>query len=116
MLRFTASEGTRHEVTCDAIAGCDGFHGISRDSSRRGHTVWETAYPYAWLGILASVPPSTDELIYSHHQDGFALHSLRSPGISRLTCRSRADEDIAQWPDERIWAELKRRFACPAGS
>jgi p-hydroxybenzoate 3-monooxygenase len=114
VLRYTASDGTRHEVTCDVIAGCDGFHGISRDVVAAGrHTVWETAYPYAWLGILAEVPPSTDELIYSHHPDGFALHSLRSPAISRLYLQVAPDEDIAQWPDERIWAQLQRRFALP---
>ena len=114
VLRYTASDGTRHEVTCDAIAGCDGFHGISRDVvAAGGHTVWETAYPYAWLGILAEVPPSTDELIYSHHPDGFALHSLRSPAISRLYLQVAPDEDIAQWPAERIWAQLQRRFALP---
>jgi len=114
VLRFTDSAGTRHVVTCDVIAGCDGFHGISRDVvAAGGHTVWETAYPYAWLGILAEVPPSTDELIYSHHPDGFALHSLRSPAISRLYLQVAPDEDIAQWPDERIWAQLQRRFALP---
>jgi p-hydroxybenzoate 3-monooxygenase len=101
-------------VTCDVIAGCDGFHGISRDVvAAGGHTVWETAYPYAWLGILAEVPPSTDELIYSHHPDGFALHSLRSPAISRLYLQVAPDEDIERWPDERIWAQLQRRFALP---
>ena len=114
VLRYTASDGTRHEVTCDVIAGCDGFHGISRDAvAAGGHTVWETAYPYAWLGILAEVPPSTDELIYSHHPDGFALHSLRSPAISRLYLQVAPDEDVERWPDERIWAQLQRRFALP---
>jgi p-hydroxybenzoate 3-monooxygenase len=114
VLRYTASDGTRHEVTCDVIAGCDGFHGISRDVvAAGGHTVWETAYPYAWLGILAEVPPSTDELIYSRHPDGFALHSLRSPAISRLYLQVAPEEDIAQWPDERIWAQLQCRFALP---
>src|SRR5690348_3619047 len=77
MLGYTDSDGTRHEVTCDAIAGCDGFHGITRTSLPPTMlTTWERGYPYAWLGILADVPPSTDELIYAHHSDGFALHSL----------------------------------------
>src|SRR6266516_4698311 len=85
VLRYTGADGKRHEVACDAIAGCDGFHGICRDAIPAGlRTVWESGYPYAWLGILAEVPPSTDELIYCHHPAGFALHSLRSPQLSRL--------------------------------
>ena len=114
MLRYTSADGTRHEVTCDVIAGCDGFHGICRPAIPAGLlTVWERDYPYAWLGILADVPPSTDELIYAHHPDGFALHSLRSPQVSRLYLQVAPDEDIGAWPDERIWAELQRRFALP---
>ena len=112
VLRYTSADGTRHEVTCDAIAGCDGFHGICRPSVPAGLlTVWEREYPYAWLGILADVPPSTDELIYAHHPDGFALHSLRSPLVSRLYLQVSPDEQISAWPDERIWAELQRRFS-----
>src|SRR5580693_8207237 len=114
VLRYTDSEGTRHEVTCDAIAGCDGFHGVSRPAMPKSVlTTWERGYPYAWLGILADVPPSTDELIYAHHSDGFALHSLRSPTISRLYLQVDTGEDIANWPDDRIWAELSRRFELP---
>jgi p-hydroxybenzoate 3-monooxygenase len=114
VLRFTDSSGTRHEVSCDAVAGCDGFHGISRVSMPASVlTTWERDYPYAWLGILADVPPSTDELIYAHHSSGFALHSLRSPTVSRLYLQVDPDENIAEWPDERIWAELSRRFALP---
>ena len=112
VLRYTRADGTRHEVTCDAIAGCDGFHGICRPAFPAGLlTVWEREYPYAWLGILADVPPSTDELIYAHHPDGFALHSLRSPLVSRLYLQVAPDEEISGWPDDRIWAELQRRFA-----
>lgn len=114
VLRYTDAAGTRHEVTCDAIAGCDGFHGICRPAIPRGVlTTWERDYPYAWLGILAEVPPSTDELIYAHHPNGFALHSLRSPAVSRLYLQVSPEEDIARWPDERIWAELGHRFALP---
>ena len=114
VLRYTSADGTRHEVTCDAIAGCDGFHGICRPAVPAGlMTVWERDYPYAWLGILADVPPSTDELIYAHHADGFALHSLRSPLVSRLYLQVSPDEEIGAWPDDRIWAELQRRFAVP---
>jgi p-hydroxybenzoate 3-monooxygenase len=114
VLRYTRADGTAREVVCDAIAGCDGFHGICRPAVPAGLlTVTERDYPYAWLGILADVPPSTDELIYAHHRRGFALHSLRSPTLSRLYLQVGPDEDIAAWPDERIWAELQQRFALP---
>jgi p-hydroxybenzoate 3-monooxygenase len=114
MLRYTDAAGTRHEVTCDAIAGCDGFHGICRDSMPPGLLrVAERDYPYAWLGILATVPPSTDELIYSRHDHGFALHTMRSPQVSRLYLQVPADEEIERWPDDRIWAELQRRLRLP---
>ena len=114
VLRYTDSSGTRHEVVCDAIAGCDGFHGISRAAIPASLlTVYERAYPFAWLGILADVPPSTDELIYCRHPGGFALHSMRSPDISRLYLQVPTGEDIAGWPDDRIWAELQRRLRVP---
>jgi p-hydroxybenzoate 3-monooxygenase len=114
VLHFTDSAGGRHEVHCDVIAGCDGFHGICRPSIPASVlTTWERDYPYAWLGILADVPPSTDELIYAHHGDGFALHSLRSPAVSRLYLQVDPYEQIAAWPDQRIWAELARRFELP---
>jgi p-hydroxybenzoate 3-monooxygenase len=113
-LKYTDREGRRHEVVCDVIAGCDGFHGICRESiPHHVLSVAERGYPYSWLGILASVAPSTDELIYSRHEDGFALHTMRSPHVSRLYLQVPADEDIAGWPDDRIWAELQRRFAVP---
>ncbi|MGE5289690.1 MAG: 4-hydroxybenzoate 3-monooxygenase [Micromonosporaceae bacterium] len=114
VLTYTTADGERRELVCDAIAGCDGFHGICRPAIPGGlGSVHETGYPYAWLGILADVPPSTDELIYAHHGNGFALHSMRTPQISRLYLQVAPDEDIAQWPDERIWDELQRRFALP---
>ena len=113
-LRYTDAAGHRHEVRCDVIAGCDGFHGICRDSMPAGLvSVAERAYPYAWLGILALVPPSTDELIYSRHQHGFSLHSMRNPQVSRLYLQVPADDDIALWPDDRIWAELQTRLGMP---
>jgi len=114
VLRYTTAGGTRHEVSCDAIAGCDGFHGISRAALPPGLlTIHERDYPYAWLGILADVPPSTDELIYAHHPRGFALHSLRSPTVSRLYLQVDPDDSAGNWPDERIWAELRRRLGLP---
>ncbi|HEY2315158.1 MAG TPA: 4-hydroxybenzoate 3-monooxygenase [Streptosporangiaceae bacterium] len=114
VLRYTDSAGIRHEVTCDAIAGCDGFHGICRPAIPAAVlSTWQREYPYAWLGILADVPPSTDELIYAHHAAGFALHSLRSPTVSRLYLQVDTGDDISAWPDERIWAELRRRFELP---
>ncbi len=114
VLRYTDAAGRRHEVRCDVIAGCDGFHGICRDSIPPG--LIQTAgrgYPYAWLGILATVPPSTDELIYARHEDGFALHTMRTRQISRLYLQVPAEEDIGRWPDDRIWAELRHRLALP---
>jgi len=114
ILRYTDAAGTRHEVTCDAIAGCDGFHGICRDSMPPGLLrVAEREYPYAWLGILATVPPSTDELIYSRHEDGFALHTMRTPQVSRLYLQVPADDEIERWSDDRIWSELQRRLGVP---
>jgi len=114
VLRYTDASGTRHEVVCDAIAGCDGFHGICRPRiPAELLKVTERGYPYAWLGILADVPPSTDELIYSHHKNGFALHSLRSPTVSRLYLQVDPDESIDNWSDQRIWDELQRRFELP---
>ncbi len=114
LLRFTDAAGRRHEVRCDAIAGCDGFHGICRPSMPPGLVqVAERGYPYSWLGILAMVAPSTDELIYSRHAHGFALHSMRSPQVGRLYLQVPADEEIERWPDDRIWDELRVRLGVP---
>jgi p-hydroxybenzoate 3-monooxygenase len=110
VLSYVSADGMRHEVACDVIAGCDGFHGISR-SMIPGISVYERTYPYAWLGILADAAPSTDELIYSRHADGFALYSMRSPHVSRLYLQVTPEERLEEWPDARIWAELQKRFA-----
>src|ERR1700730_2961038 len=105
------NEGTTHELTCDFIAGCDGFHGVCRPSIPEGViTAYEQIYPFGWLGILAQAPPSSEELIYAFHERGFALHSMRSPEVSRLYLQCSPNEDLSEWPDERIWAELQRRF------
>ena len=114
VLRYTDAAGERHEVTCDAIAGCDGFHGICRDAMPDGLiTIRERGYPYSWLGILATVAPSTDELIYSRHEDGFALHTMRTPHVSRLYLQVPAEEQVEAWSDDRIWAELQHRLGLP---
>ncbi len=108
--------GARHELACDIVAGCDGYHGVSRSSIPDGALVtYARDYPYAWLGILAQTPPSSEELIYAYHERGFALHSMRSPRITRLYLQVRPDEDLAEWPDERIWAELGQRLSRRAG-
>ena len=113
---YYQQDGERRELRCDVVAGCDGFHGVSRAAIPPGTlTVFDREYPFAWLGILAAVPPSTDELIYAHSDRGFALHSLRSPEISRLYIQCRPDERIENWPDARIWDELRLRFASDDG-
>ncbi|HET9995329.1 MAG TPA: 4-hydroxybenzoate 3-monooxygenase [Candidatus Acidoferrum sp.] len=104
-------DGVAQEITCDFIAGCDGFHGICRPSIPAGVlTAFERVYPFAWLGILAEAPPSSEELIYAYHERGFALLSMRSPEISRLYIQCPPEEDIAKWPDKKIWQELHTRL------
>jgi p-hydroxybenzoate 3-monooxygenase len=110
-IRFT-HEGTEKEIRCDAIAGCDGFHGVCRPSVPDGVLSFnQLDYPFAWLGILAQVAPSTEELIYAPHERGFALHSLRSPELSRLYIQCDPEDSIEEWPDQRIWEELHLRLA-----
>jgi len=105
-------DGASEQLECDFIAGCDGFHGCCRTSiPRRAITEHEYVYPFAWLGILADAPPATDELIYAWNQRGFALYTMRSSKVSRLYIQVPPDEDIANWPDERIWKELQIRLA-----
>jgi p-hydroxybenzoate 3-monooxygenase len=110
ILRFV-HEGEPHELRCDFVAGCDGYHGVCRESIPEGVlTEFSREYPFGWLGILAEAPPSHDELIYAYHERGFALHSMRSPTLTRLYLQCRPDEDVEEWPDVRIWKELTRRF------
>jgi p-hydroxybenzoate 3-monooxygenase len=105
-------DGNDYELSCDFIAGCDGFHGICRPSIPSGVlTEYEREYPFGWLGILAEAPPSSSELIYTYHDRGFALLSMRTPQISRLYLQCKPDEDINLWSDERIWQELQIRLA-----
>ncbi len=106
-------DGVAHELHADVITGCDGFHGVCRPSIPDDVlTTWGRSYPFAWLGILADVAPSTDELIYAWHPRGFALHSMRSLELSRLYVQVATDAEIAEWPDERIWSELDARLQC----
>jgi p-hydroxybenzoate 3-monooxygenase len=109
-----AHGGAERELACDVVAGCDGFHGVCRGAVPAGVlSEFEREYPFGWLGVLAAVAPSTDELIYAFHERGFALHSLRSPELSRLYVQVDPLDDIERWPDERIWEELQIRLASP---
>ena len=112
---FTDADGTRRTLHCDVIAGCDGFHGVSRSAVPT--TRFEWTFPYSWLGILAKTAPVHHELIYAHHERGFALHSMRSPELTRLYLQVDPGERISDWPDERIWDELALRLgtACEPG-
>ena len=104
-------DGVRHEVQADFIAGCDGFHGVSRASvPASAITQYEKVYPFGWLGVLADVPPVSDELIYVHHDRGFALCSQRSKVRSRYYVQCSLDDQVAQWSDDAFWTELKRRL------
>jgi p-hydroxybenzoate 3-monooxygenase len=108
-LSFT-HDGGRHELECDVIAGCDGFHGVSRPSIPADVlTEYSREYPFGWLGILAAVPPAVQEVCYCAHERGFALLSLRTRELSRYYLQCAPEEDLALWPDERIWAELQTR-------
>ena len=102
-------------LNCEFVAGCDGSHGIARAALGNNSTkTYERSYPFAWLGILAKTPPASDELIYAYHERGFALHSMRSPEISRLYLQVDADETMDTWSEARIWDELRLRLAEPA--
>jgi p-hydroxybenzoate 3-monooxygenase len=108
-IRFRA-DGARRELACDFIAGCDGWHGICRPSMpEESLKIFERAYPFAWLGILAEATPAAEELIYNNHERGFALLSMRSPTLCRYYLQCAPDEDILAWPDDRIWQELQIR-------
>ena len=109
-IRFS-HDGAQHELRCDAVAGCDGFHGVCRPSIPAGVLrEFSREYPFGWLGILAEAAPSHDELVYCHTDRGFALLSLRSPKLSRLYLQCAPDEDLGEWPDDRVWEELHARL------
>jgi len=103
-------DGEAREISCDFIAGCDGFHGICRPAIKKVLTEYERVYPFGWLGIMSQSPPPAHELIYSYTNRGFGLYSMRSPTLSRLYLQCAPDEDLANWPDEKIWKELKTRL------
>jgi p-hydroxybenzoate 3-monooxygenase len=108
---FTGADGVARTVECDVVVGADGFHGVSREAVPAAlRQTWEREYPFAWLGILADVEPSTDELIYAWHPNGFALNSMRSPTVTRLYLQVDPAERLADWPDDRIWDELSVRL------
>jgi p-hydroxybenzoate 3-monooxygenase len=111
LIRYRDQRGEPQQLQCDFIAGCDGFHGICRAAiPAAALRYYEREYPFGWLGILAHAPPLADELIYTHHERGFALFSMRSPQIARHYLQCPPDENLAEWPDERIWQELQRRL------
>ncbi|MFI2759925.1 4-hydroxybenzoate 3-monooxygenase [Streptomyces echinatus] len=104
-------QGREDVLECDYAVGCDGFRGVAREAfPAGGRRVFERTYPYAWLGVLADVAPSHDELVYARHERGFALLSMRSPSVSRLYLQVPAGTDAGRWSDEEIWDELERRL------
>jgi len=109
--------GEAHEVVCDFVAGCDGFHGVSRQAiPQEVIRVYERVYPFGWLGILSDTRPVNHELIYCNHERGFALCTMRSMTRSRYYLQVSADEDVADWPDDRFWSELRRRIPADAAT
>lgn len=107
-------DGEKGILECDFVAACDGFHGIGRKTlPKKSFQSYDITYPFSWLGILAHVAPSTDELIYAYHENGFALHSLRSEMVSRLYIQVDNEESVDNWSDDRIWSELSKRLATP---
>ena len=110
-IRYRIAEGTLEELVCDYVAGCDGFHGIARAAIPVSLLrIYERVFPFSWLGILAESPPVSEELIYTNHENGFALVSMRSPTISRLYLQVGAEEEVADWSDDRFWNELRIRL------
>jgi p-hydroxybenzoate 3-monooxygenase len=106
-------EGEDLQLECDVVAGCDGFHGVCRDAIAAVTSAFTRDYPFAWLGVLAEVSPASDELIYAWNERGFALHSMRTPELSRLYLQCRPDEDLGEWAEDRIWQELQLRLGLP---
>jgi p-hydroxybenzoate 3-monooxygenase len=115
-VRYRDEGGQAHELECDVVAGCDGFWGVCREAIPAGRrTSYAREYPFGWFGILAEAPPSSEELIYCYHDRGFALVSTRSPTVQRLYFQCDPDDEVDNWPDERIWEELQARLATSDG-
>jgi p-hydroxybenzoate 3-monooxygenase len=115
-ITFRDESGQARTITCDFVAGCDGFHGVCRPSiPTQAIQAFERAYPFAWLGVLADAVPSSGWLVYSLHERGFALFSMRSPSVTRLYLQVDPDDNLARWSDDRIWAELSARLAASDG-
>jgi p-hydroxybenzoate 3-monooxygenase len=112
-IRFTTKDGEPRELACDFVAGCDGGYGVARAAIPEGSVRrdYSRVYPFGWFGILAKAPPSADELIYAHHERGFALVSTRSPDVQRMYFQCDPNDQVENWPDERIWEELQARVA-----
>jgi p-hydroxybenzoate 3-monooxygenase len=110
-------DGKAQEVICDYVAGCDGFHGVSRSAIPKDLLrSYERVYPFGWLGVLSDTPPVSEELIYVHHERGFALCSMRSMTRSRYYIQCAFDEDLEEWTDDRFWGELRLRLPPDAAS
>ena len=109
------ADGRHQDLTCDFIAGCDGFHGICRPAIEKAVRFYDKTYPFGWLGILAEAAPSSEALVYTYHECGFALFSMRSPKITRLYFQVPSEEDIHAWPDEAIWDEMLKRMSTADG-
>jgi len=115
-VRYAGPDGREEALSCDFVAGCDGFHGACRPSIPEGaRREYERRYPFGWFGILVRAPRSSEELIYCLHERGFALISTRSPEIQRMYLQCDPDDDVANWPDERVWEELHARLAMEDG-
>lgn len=114
VIRYRAN-GNQEELSCDFIAGCDGFHGICRPALGAAVRFYDKTYPFGWLGILAEAPPSSEAVVYTYHERGFALFSMRSPKITRLYFQVPPDEDIRRWPDDAIWEEMLKRMSTEDG-
>lgn len=113
-IRYQA-HGEQHDLTCDFIAGCDGFHGICRPALGNAVRFYDKTYPFGWLGILAEAPPSSEVLVYTYHERGFALFSMRSSKVTRLYFQVPPNEDINRWSDDAIWCEMLRRMTTEDG-
>jgi p-hydroxybenzoate 3-monooxygenase len=113
-IRYLAN-GKQEELTCDFLAGCDGFHGICRPTLGDAVIFYDKTYPFGWLGILAEAPPSSEALVYTYHERGFALFSMRSQKITRLYFQVPPDEDVNHWPDDAIWEEMLKRMSTQDG-